>query len=74
MNILINLSRLIAHKLKIDAVHSRISKEIQISHKIHPTFHVSVRKREIKSIMNSETLVKIYQFESNLWTNDNIFY
>lgn len=30
------LSMLMAHKLRIDAVHRSTSNEIQISHKIHP--------------------------------------
>jgi hypothetical protein len=34
-----NLSILIAHKLKIDAVQSSTSKEIHISHNIHPNGH-----------------------------------
>lgn len=34
-----DLSMLIAHKLKIDAVQSRTSKDIQISHRIHPKCH-----------------------------------
>ena len=34
-----HLSMLMAHKLKIDAVHSSTSSDIQISHKIHPNCH-----------------------------------
>lgn len=34
-----DLSMLIAHKLKIDAVQSRTSRDIQISHRIHPKCH-----------------------------------
>lgn len=33
------LSILIAHRLNIDAVQRSTSKEIQISHKIHPSCH-----------------------------------
>lgn len=40
------LSILIAHKLRIDAVHSRTSNEIHISHSIHPSGHDPRKGRE----------------------------
>lgn len=51
------LSILIAHKLRIDAVHSRTSNEIHISHSIHPSGHVpekNVIRKKKKRITWSE--------------------
>lgn len=38
------LSKLMAHKLNIDAVHKRMSNDIHMSHKIQPTCHEPAMK------------------------------
>lgn len=40
-----------AHKLRIDAVHKSMSKDIHMSHRIQPTFHDPEMKLKEKSNM-----------------------
>ena len=54
INVFTHLSKLMAHKLKMEAVHNKTSKDIQISHKIQPKRHTPAKKnKKTKNIRNS---------------------
>lgn len=47
-----------AHKLNMEAVHNKTSKEIQISHKIQPKRHTPAKEKNTNKIRKRKKIIK----------------